>query len=240
MSRIEHCEPRLFGRSALLLTLWMTVALSLLFLLVPACDLLAAQWFHLGGNDFLWRESAIHRFVKEVVRPGLNVFVLLLLALACVSLASRGRLLAWRPRAIAYVFLTFALGPGLLVNGLLKEFIGRARPKDIVEFGGDKLFSTAFLPANQCLGNCSFVSGDVAFVAATLAFALLLRSWQRQALVWLCLALTTLTAYYRMAAGAHFLSDVTLGALSSILLALFLYRNVVLAGGTSTDQAGAR
>ncbi|MDA0340013.1 MAG: phosphatase PAP2 family protein [Proteobacteria bacterium] len=203
-----------------------TLVISAFFVVFPEADQAAAAYFYTGGNGFLLRDGVVHRFVDEWIRPYLKDLVILMLALACVSLASGGRILGWSPRAIAFVVLSYAIGPGLLVNGLLKTFIGRARPKHIMELGGDKLFSTAFAPADQCASNCSFVSGDVAFVAATLTFALLLSGTKRRVAVLLSLLLTAVTGYYRMAVGAHFLSDVVLAGLFCVLITLALHRGL--------------
>ena len=201
-----------------------TLFTSTLFIMLPKIDLATAQLFHTADNGFIWRNTELHRIVDTWVRPGLKHLVIVALALAAVSLASRGRLLSWKPRQIAVVSLNFALGPGLLVNGLLKNMIGRARPKQIEGLGGNKIFSAAFEPAGQCERNCAFVSGDVAFVAATLSLVLLLPTSRQPAALCLWFAATIATGLYRMATGAHFLSDVVLAALFSTLLTLTLFR----------------
>ena len=219
-------SPSLFGLPALQVVGVATFVVSAFFIVFPEADQAAATYFHTGGNGFLLRDGAVHRFVDEWIRPHLKDLVILMLALACVSLASGGRILGRPPRVITFVVLSYAIGPGLLVNGLLKTFIGRARPKQIMELGGDKLFSAAFAPADQCASNCSFVSGDVAYAAATLTFALLLSGTRRRVAVLLSLILTAVTGYYRMAVGAHFLSDVVLAGLFCILIALALHRGL--------------
>src|SRR5262249_62173504 len=60
------------------------------------------------------------------------------------------------------ILLTFLVGPGLIVNSMLKQYWGRARPIEIHQFGGDAQFSRAGIPATQCRRNCSFPSGDAA------------------------------------------------------------------------------
>jgi lipid A 4'-phosphatase len=214
----------LFGRPAIRTVAPIMLALSVLFVAYPEVDMTVARYFHTGGNDFLLRDGVVHHFVDDWVRPQLKYLVILVLALACVSLATGGRILRWRRRAIAFMALSYAIGPGLLVNGWLKNYIGRARPKQIEAFGGDNIFSAAFEPAEQCASNCSFVSGDVAFIAATLGFALLLNGTKRRMATLLCIGLTGLTGYYRMAVGAHFFSDVTLAALFCFIITLALHQ----------------
>ena len=43
-------------------------------------------------------------------------------------------------RAAVFLILSYALGPGLLVNVALKDNWGRPRPGHITQFGGDKHF----------------------------------------------------------------------------------------------------
>lgn len=224
MSRPDPAPALLFGQPAARLVATATLVISAAFIAFPEIDLTVAGYFYTGGNGFTLRDGAIHRFVDDWIRPGLKGLVIVMLALACVALVSGGRIPRWRPRVIGFIALNFAIGPGLLVNGLLKNFIGRARPKHIEAFGGDKLFSAAYAPAEQCTSNCSFVSGDVAFVAASLGFALLLNGTRRRGAVLLCLGLTGLSGYYRMAVGAHFFSDVTLAALFTFMVTLALHQ----------------
>ena len=237
MSRPDPNPVLLFGQLASRTVAPITLAISVLFIAFPQIDFVVAQYFHTEGNGFLLRDGMTHRFVDAWIRPYIKYLVIAAVALACVSLASRGRLLSWRPRAIAFIFLGFALGPGLLVNVMLKNFIGRARPKHIDALGGDKLFSPAFAPAEQCASNCSFVSGDVAFIAATLGFALLLEGNRRRFAMLLCVGLTGLTGYYRMAVGAHFLSDVTLAALFCFILTLALHQLLFFQQGDAPTRS---
>jgi lipid A 4'-phosphatase len=224
MSRPDPSPALLFGQPAARTVAPVALAVSALFIAFPGIDLAVAGFFHTGGNGFVLRDGAIHRFVDDWIRPHVKDLVIVMLALACVSLASGGRIMRWRPRSIAFIALNFALGPGLLVNGLLKNSIGRARPKHLEMLGGDKLFSAAFAPAEQCASNCSFVSGDVAFIAAGLGFALLLEGTKRKIAVFICLVLTGLAGYYRMAVGAHFASDVLLATLFCFIITLALHQ----------------
>ena len=43
-------------------------------------------------------------------------------------------------RVFAFVALLMVFGPGLLVNAIFKEYWGRPRPREIVEFGGQRAF----------------------------------------------------------------------------------------------------
>lgn len=111
----------------------------------------------------------------------------------------------------AYALLAFALGPGLIVNGLLKEHWGRPRPEQLREFGGQAEFVPALWPVGTCQHNCSFVSGHAAagFFLVTGAWIWPRRRWQ-----WRCAGIAAggLIGMARIVQGGHFFSDV-LGAL---------------------------
>ena len=56
----------------------------------------------------------------------------------------------------SYVVGSIVLGPGIIVNGIFKSLWGRARPSQIVEFGGDKIYTPPLVITDQCDWNCSF------------------------------------------------------------------------------------
>lgn len=236
MSRPSSTPVILFGKPATRTVVPATIAVAVLFIAFPEIDFNVARSLHTGGNGFVLRDGPIHSFVDTFVRPYAKDLVIVLLVLACVSLLARGRFLKWRPKAILFMILSYALGPGLLVNGVLKTYIGRARPKHIEALGGDKLFTGAFIQADQCASNCSFVSGDVAFVAATLGFALLLEGPKRHIAIAVCLVATALTGYYRMAVGAHFLSDALFAALFCFIITLSLHQALFFQPDSARNQ----
>jgi len=82
-------------------------------------------------------------------------------------------------RRVIFSLLTLALGPGLLVNSLLKSHWGRARPIEVSAFGGARSFSPAYIIAQQCSRNCSFVSGDAAMGYYLIAFLFIARKRAR-------------------------------------------------------------
>ena len=148
-----------------------------------------------------------------------------------VTLASLAAWLVWAllgrrarvaPRVWAFPALVMLLGPGLLVNGVLKAHWGRPRPAEIVEFGGEAAFTPPFQMAGACEGNCSFVSGEGAgAVAMAIALGSLVPSpWLRAALA----ALAALASGARIVTGRHFVSDVVFGAFLMAFVAMGLYR----------------
>jgi lipid A 4'-phosphatase len=91
------------------------------------------------------------------------------------------------------------------VNAGLKEHWGRARPREVMEFGGSQQFTPALLPTAQCETNCSFVSGH-----AALGFYLIGIAWVSRKRRWLVAGITLggLVGAGRILQGGHFLGDV--------------------------------
>ncbi len=203
------------------------LAASGLFVTFPALDIATSRLFY-DGSTFpiagnLWVES----LRTALIWAEDGGFVLVLIA----GFASRKRpILNLSPRDWAFQALVFLLGPGLIVNGLLKRLWGRARPFMSQDFGGHAQFSRAWDFADQCARNCSFVSGEAAGATAlAISICAVLRANRGrisplayQLGLGLALLLPLVTAWQRMAAGRHYLSDVVLGSLLVCLLAAVL------------------
>lgn len=114
--------------------------------------------------------------------------------------------------------ITLALGCGLLVNLFLKAFSGRPRPRETTLFGGDLDFMQAGSFAGKCIKNCSFVSGEASSAGWLFCLILLLPSRWRLLVGGPLAVVSFVVPILRVVTGAHYLSDVTLGWLSSIVI----------------------
>ncbi len=200
----------------------------------PGIDIAVSRPFHDGAHG-TWRGAAPALIlVREAMWLMLELSALCILALFANALVQRGRA-AVPARLWGFAVLAIALGPGLVVNGVLKASWGRARPRGIEQFGGGAEFTPALQIADECAGNCSFVAGEVAG-AATLALIVWLivvrripgpsrRRWGALLALWVALS-----GVLRIAAGAHFLSDVVFAVLVSAIVTLGLWH---LMDGTS-------
>nr|WP_244635692.1 phosphatase PAP2 family protein [Chthonobacter albigriseus] len=133
------------------------------------------------------------------------------------------------------------LGPGLLVNVLLKGFWGRARPVQVIDFGGDHPFSAPWVIAGNCDWNCSFVSGEASSSMFLVALALVgPRAW-RTAVATAAVVFSIVMSLNRIAFGGHFFSDVVLAWALTLLVILIAHRIVYAPSSPFTDEriAGA-
>jgi lipid A 4'-phosphatase len=204
-----------------------TALVHLLFAIWPTIDIAVSRAFVQADGSFWLAKSTI----SEDVRMPIWVASVALAALAAVMLGFsllRGAKAHSPWRLWAFITTLYVVGPGLLVNALLKQNWGRARPDSVEVFGGDKLFTPPFEIAGQCSNNCSFVSGEAAS-AAVMAIVLAVlfanscqKPWRRVVFVALG-ALFTLASGMRVASGRHFLSDVVFAGLFMLIIARCLY-----------------
>lgn len=139
-------------------------------------------------------------------------------AAVVVKLLRPSRPMPMPGRAVIFMIVTLALGPGILVNGILKEHWARPRPGEVIEFGGDKAFVPWWDSRGTCDSNCSFVSGETATATWLLAPAVLVPGAWRVAAVGAALLFTAAMAALRLAFGAHFFTDVAFAFLLTALL----------------------
>ncbi len=136
-----------------------------------------------------------------------------------------------------FILLCVVLGPGLVINVVLKDHWGRPRPRQIVEFGGKFDYVRPFIPART--NGKSFPCGDasVGFLFFT-GWWLWRRSRPKRAALSLMAGLTlgTLLGIGRMAAGAHFLSDVVWSALIVYGVGHLLYYYVLRVPGREDSR----
>jgi lipid A 4'-phosphatase len=138
-------------------------------------------------------------------------------------------------KVVSYVFLVLILGAGLVVNSVLKNGFGRARPRNVVQFGGVQQFTPAFVIGDGCATNCSFSSGDSS--GAFFSFALALALSRRRASIVVAAAYGVLVSFARIASGAHFLSDTIVSFFVMWITADALYHFMLLPGRATGRMA---
>ncbi len=197
---------------------------SLLLAAFPHIDIFISSAFYDGG--FYLRDRWWQTFLQE----GLSFFVLLSMVsvVGVYAFNSLSRRNLWRidGKKVCYLFLVLIIGAGLVVNVILKDNFGRARPRDIVEFGGPKAFTPAFVVSRECHTNCSFSSGDGAGAFFSLALAMALR--RRRAWFVAGIGLGIGVSLSRIAVGAHFFSDAVVSFFVMLITADVLHHYMLL------------
>lgn len=208
---------------------------SLLFYIFPSVDLSVSRWFYQPNVGFALADSALLRVLRSSstwVMSG----VLLLCALQLIRHAVAGQVGGRVARRCLWLLACLAAGPGLLVNGILKEYWGRPRPIATDLFGGEAPFQRVWVISNWCDRNCSFVSGEASSAAWLVAAALIAPRQIRTAAV----AAATLYAFAlsinRIAFGGHYLSDVVLAWLLCALVFMGLGRLILTTAGEEADR----
>lgn len=207
------------------------LAFSFLFMAVPALDLGVARWFAVAGQGFPLQHDAglkLLRWLQSAITGALIAATLASLYVAALGLSS-----GWvmRPHKALFLIAVYAAGPGLLVNGVLKNLFGRVRPRELLEFGGTLDFTGPWQLVGACSGNCSFTSGEAASAAAMLAVALIVPKPVRIIVAVPLAALAVLFSLNRIAFGGHFLSDVVLSWLLVGIVMLLIRAPIFNAAG---------
>jgi len=186
------------------------VILCIVFSFFPKLDIIFVQNFYHEQLDFIYRDhpAAIASF-KLV--PIITVTWGAICGAYLVYALWKGKKILSSPAM--YLLVAALLGPGLFVNYGLKEHSGRARPKHILEFGGDKAFTAPLIIADQCDHNCSFSSGHAAMGYYFSAISYVISAPYRNIAFIAGVALGSIIGFGRVLQGGHFLSDVLFSGL---------------------------
>jgi lipid A 4'-phosphatase len=194
------------------------VVSSLVFVLFPQIDIMVSGLFF--DKDFFASQSLWADFFYYSVQPLIFIFIISGIILWLYNRFKKRDLFYFHGRHLLYTVLVLAIGSGLIVNAILKDHWGRARPNQTIEFGGDKTFSPAFYLSDQDGYSFSCGHGSAAF--SLIAVALLMRKRKN---LWMGLAIGygSLVSLARIAAGGHFLSDVVVSFFIMYFTAKILY-----------------
>ena len=214
-------------RAPVSLAAGVVIALSLFFLAFPGVDLWVSRAFYVPGQGFI----AVRDHLLVVFRNSIDLLVMVaavvMLAGLAVKLARPQRPSPIPPNRVLFLFSSLILGPGLLVNVILKDHWGRPRPSMIAAFGGSSPYVPVWEISHFCSRNCSFVAGEPSAAAWLVGAALLLPGGWR--LVGMIMAGTyaIFISLNRIAFGGHFLSDVLLSVALTFLVMALLHRLLV-------------
>ena len=112
------------------------LGLVLFFMFFPGFDIWISRQFYQPGVGFTWDDGGLLEFVRAaipVIILGAFVFAV---ALWVAGIWYEQWFWGMTTNRAIYLMLTLIIGPGLIVESLLKPNWGRARPKDLTIFGG--------------------------------------------------------------------------------------------------------
>lgn len=198
------------------------IVVSFAFMIFPAIDLAVAHRVA-DGSVFVLAQDPFLKGLRAfgLGSPAWILGLMLLLILAHRFLPRRHAVC--RPHKPLFVLMSFAAGPLLIVE-TLKPLIGRARPRHLLDFGGTADFTPVWQFSDACARNCSFPSGEAAGAAAALSLLVFVPARLRWVAALILAPVLMMIAGNRVLFGAHFLSDVVLAWLFTMLAMAWIWR----------------
>lgn len=209
-------------RGVLFIAIGVAVCVFAALVLFPQIDLAVSGLFG-GADGFAYARSWPILSLASIARYGSRVMGGVFLVACAVAAVRRRRVLGVSGRAWLFLFVALVVGPGLVANTLFKDNWGRARPRDIVAFGGTAAYSPPLLMSDACVKNCSFVSGDGAFGFFLPTIAYVAPKRRSRGYFWGGLVAGCVFGGARIAGGAHFFSDVVFAAFFMLLTSFLLH-----------------
>ncbi len=200
---------------------------GLLFIFFPKLDIFLSNLFYFE-NEFI---SEKYFFIKDL-RTLLKNFMILIPFFAIIILVinlinKKQKMKKLINKRTKFALIGLIIGPivgcGIIANLYFKDTWGRARPVHIEEFGGNKIFTPAFIRSDQCEKNCSWISGEASAAFSFLVGTILLKN---PIFFMFNLVLGFLVFFCRISMGGHFFSDNIFAMVFMLYLAI-LYRNII-------------
>jgi lipid A 4'-phosphatase len=215
------------NRIALIVVVVITVVSGFAFALYPAIDLSIARAAYEATNPgngtvahLLLQTATILR--KAAVWIEVLFIVPAIVALVVKLLLPRTRMFI-SGRAIIFLVTSLIVGPGLIVNAMLKDHWERPKPGHLVQFGGNQHFVPWWQPIGDCRRNCSFVSGEASAAFWTIAPAALAPPQWKPLAYAAAIGFGTIVSLSRIVTGGHFLSDTVFAGLFTFVVIWILY-----------------
>jgi lipid A 4'-phosphatase len=228
------------NRTGLIIALSIAFAVGVIWAVDPQLDLdIAGAFFDPARHLFDVNAQIWVQHTREAARVLITLIVLPAFLAVIGKLIWPQRRMLIEARAAAFLIATLALGPGLLTNVILKDHWGRPRPIDVQQFGGDYRFTSWWDPRGDCPNNCSFIAGEPSGAFWTLAPAALAGPELQPLAYAAALAFGAGVGVLRIAAGAHFFSDVVFAGVFMYLLIWLIHGLIYRWPATRIDEAAA-
>lgn len=212
-------RPILWGLMPLLLLVAITI-----FVRLTEFDVSIQKGIYRAG-DSSW-SMGDHPFWASLYRYGTLLPALAILGslIGLILGYSQDRFRRWR-KVFLFCILLAVTGPGVITNGLLKEYWGRPRPRHVEELGGHEKFEPVLTVDRTSKGK-SFPCGHATMGFYFLGGFFLLRRYRKglaEAFLVFGLISGGLIGVARMTQGGHFFSDVVWAAAVCYFTAMGLF-----------------
>jgi len=186
----------------------------------PAVDLMVSSRYFDAARGFVHAQDPLVLWLYDWTPPiGRGLALLAALHALPAPLFAKASSASGRPEAakrcagpwrhVSTVFLCAALlGPGLIIEGVFKNTVGRPRPVQVEPFGGAQAFQGPFALGDNPEAHRSFCSSHAAAGFALMGLGLTCGpTWRRR---WFLIGLVSgaVIGAGRIMQGGHFLSDV--------------------------------
>jgi len=195
---------------------------SFLFILSPEIDIRTSALFYKDGANFSANDFWLVKFIYEATPWLGSAMLLVAIAVSVAAFFLPTKISRRHRRRACAVIAVIVFGLGLLVHSVLKDGMGRPRPRDLQIFAGTTSYVPVFTRSHFCSSNCSFVSGHAAVGFSLMSLGMFAIRRRRQ--FWLLAGFISgsVIGAARIAQGGHFLSDVVYSFLAIWLSHLIL------------------
>ncbi len=201
-----------------------TICLSLLFIALPALDRTVTSLFYVPGIGFPARGVHALQQLRAIGQYVPVAFAMAMILAVILKIAYPSRPILFPPRFTVFFASLYLIGPGLIINCILKPFWDRPRPVDTINFGGRFNFVDAWSMGETFFSNRSFASGEAAAIVCLIPLAFFVHPAWRRSVSTLLIAFAVAICANRVAFGAHFLSDVLIASALMATLTAILWQ----------------
>lgn len=198
-----------------------------LFTLWPEFDLQVSSYFYDEATArFPLYENKILRFASKISVPVILLFIMTATVLAVYGILRKHTVLGLTKARYIYLMVLLLVAP-LITVLVFKNTWSRARPMEVVQFGGEVAFTPYYEPTDQCAEDCSFISGHTSRGFYFLGVVFLLQAWQsrwRRPVQLLLGAYAVQAGVLRVITGQHWSTDVLFAAIIVTTIAWQFYR----------------
>ena len=198
----------------------------LFFILFPKFDIFFSKLFFFE-EKFISDKYIFIRSLRSFLKDLMIVISIVSLLLIIVNIFFKMKKKTFLKPRTKLILIGFIVGPvigcGLIANFYFKDNWGRARPINIQEFGGEKIYTQPFIISDQCERNCSWISGEASAAFSFIAGTIIIKS---PIFFLLNIIFGIIVSFCRIAMGGHFLSDNIFAMIFMIYLAI-IYKYLV-------------